>query len=152
MSGGWGCNPDCSLQRNHWDSWKPNEIDGKARNPEWKTSRRNLRGKTISLWAEGARIWNHCKRTARFKEGLWARLEMERNGLHAIHNKGEGNSGGPRGKGQRPSLWDLRASTYPCTYAMRNGGEEKHARARWCITKILNLNLTLSGCQQCFIK
>lgn len=65
--------------------------------------------------------------------------------MHTIHSKGEGHNGGPRGKDQRPSLWYLRTSTYPCMYAVRNGGEEKHARARWCITKIPNLNLTLMG-------
>lgn len=35
------------MQRNCWDRWKPHGIDGKARNPEWKTSQRDLRGKAF---------------------------------------------------------------------------------------------------------
>ena len=99
---GWVFNQGISLQRNRWDSWNSHGIDGTARNPMWKTSQRDLRGKAISLWAEGARIWNHYKRLARFKEGPWARLVIERDDLHKIHSKGEGNNGRPRGKSQRP--------------------------------------------------
>lgn len=137
------------MQRNCWDRWKPHGIDGKARNPEWKTSERDLRGKAIYLWAEGAGNLNHRSCTTRIKEGLWARLETGWDDLHTKHSKGEGNNGGPRGKGQRPPLCEQRASAHPCTYAMRNGGKKKHEQERWCITKILSFNLTFYGCPQC---